>query len=134
MKIDSAAFLDISDTHHCFARASRFSAADSYGYGREQGGVAIYWDKRLKGVSVVSDVVLDRACAVRLQTGRGGIVYFISVYLPAMGCSESLEASLDVITEIIESREPGALITVMGDFNGDVGVEGWYKRDPPYHS
>ena len=49
---------------------------------------------------------------------------FVSVYLPAMGCSESLDSSLDDITEVIESREEGARIIVMGDFNGDVGTSG----------
>ena len=44
--------------------------------------------------------------------------------MPAAGSIEPLEASLDDITEVIESREPGALIIVMGDFNGDIGFNG----------
>ena len=83
-----------------------------------------FWDKKLKGVSVVSNIILDRACAIRLQTIDGKVFYFISVYMPAAGSSESLVASLDDVTEVIESREPGAIITVMGDFNGDIGFNG----------
>ena len=115
---------DISDTHWCFARSSKLSSAEDYGNGRGQGGVAIFWDKKLKGVSIVSDIVLDRACAIRLQAGNGSVFYFISVYMPAMGSSESLEASLDDVTEVIESRETGSIITVLGDFNGDIGGAG----------
>ena len=70
---------DISDTHSCFARASKISAAEDYGNGRGHGGVALFWDKRLKGVSVVSNIILDRACAIRLQTIDGTVFYFISV-------------------------------------------------------
>ena len=115
---------EISTSHSCFARSSRFSTAEDFGNGRGQGGIAIFWDNSLKGVSVVSDVVLDRACAIRLQLDNGGTIYFISVYLPAMGSTESLDACLDDITEIIESRETGAQIVILGDFNGDVGYDG----------
>ena len=114
----------VSNTHSCFARASRLSSAEDYGNGRGQGGIAIFWDSTLKGVSVVSDIILDRACAIRLQTRDGGIIYFISVYLPADGSCESLESSLDDITEIIESRDAGAHMIVLGDFNGDIGSNG----------
>ena len=41
-----------------------------------------------------------------------------------MGCRESLDSALGDITELIESREAGANIVVMGDFNGDVGSSG----------
>ena len=115
---------DISDTHTCFARSSKLSSAEDYGNGRGQGGIAIFWDNTLKGVSIVSDIILDRACAIRLQTKDGGIIYFISVYLPAAGSNESLEASLDEIAEVIESRDAGAHIITLGDFNGDIGRDG----------
>ena len=115
---------DISDTHRCFARSSRFSQAEDYGHGRGQGGVALFWDKKLKGVSIVSDLIMDRACAIRLQTERGGVIYFVSVYLPSQGSSEPLETTLDEITEVVESREVGAHVIILGDFNGDVGCAG----------
>ena len=115
---------EVSDTHTCFSRASRLASAENYGQGRGQGGVALFWDKRLTGVSVVSDVILDRACAIRLQTKTGAIVYFISLYLPAQGSCESLESYIDDISEVIESRECGAQIILMGDLNGDVGSSG----------
>ena len=100
------------------------SSAEDYGSGRGQGGIALFWRNRIKGISVVSDIILDRACAIRLQTPLGGVMYFISVYLPAMGCSESLDSSLDDITEVIESRDEGAKVVLMGDFNGDIGSSG----------
>ena len=114
----------ISHTHFCFARASNLASAENYGNGRGQGGIPLFWDKNLKGISTVSDIILDRASAIRMQTSNGGIVYFISVYLPAMGSSESLDSALDNITELVESREEGANVIIMGDFNGDVGASG----------
>ena len=115
---------DISHTHNCFARASNLASAENYGAGRGQGGIALFWDKSIKGVSTVADIVLDRACAIRLQMSSGAIFYFVSVYLPAMGCSESLDSALDDITELVESRETDANVIVLGDFNGDVGSSG----------
>ena len=114
----------ISDSHLCFARASKLASAEEYGVGRGQGGVAIFWDSTIFGVTAVTDIILDRACAIRLQTRSGSIVYFVSVYLPAQGSCDSLDNSLDDITEVIESREEGAHIVVLGDFNGDVGSLG----------
>ena len=115
---------DISNTHSCFARSSKMARAEDYGSGRGQGGIAIFWDKKLKGVSVVSNIILDRACTIRLQTIDGGVIYFISVYMPAMGADESLESGLDDLSEVIDSRDVGAEIVIMGDFNGDVGWGG----------
>ena len=66
----------------------------------------------------MSDIVLDRACAIRVQTSRGSVIFFVSVYLPAQGSREPLDASLDDVTE---SQERGAHVIILGDFNGDVG-------------
>ena len=115
---------EMSNTHHCFARASRLAPAEDYGKGRGQGGVALFWDKKITCITAVSDVILDRACAIRLQTQTGCIIYFVSIYLPAQGSRETLEASLDEVTEVIESREPQAHVVLLGDFNGDVGNAG----------
>ena len=41
-----------------------------------------------------------------------------------MGSSESLDSALDDITELVESREEGANVIIMGDFNGDIGSSG----------
>ena len=105
-------------------RASKLASAEEYGVGRGQGGVALFWDKDIFGMTAVTDVILDRACAIRLQTQSGNIFYFISVYMPALGSGESLDNSLDEITEVIESREEGAHVCILGDFNGDVGTAG----------
>ena len=86
--------------------------------------MALFWGKNLTGVTAVTEVILDRACAIRMQTDDGGVLYFVSVYLPAQGCDESYEASLDDVTEIIESREPYANVVVLGDFNSDIGSRG----------
>ena len=112
---------EISTTHNCFARSSRASEAANYGSHRGQGGVAIFWHKNLKGISIVSDVIHDRVCVVRLQTPQGTIIYLMSVYLPAQGCGEDLKTCLDELAEIIESREDNSCCYIMGDFNGDVG-------------
>ena len=115
---------EISDTHHCFARASRLAPAEDYGKGRGQGGVAVFWDKRITCITAVSNIILDRACAIRMQTLSGSIIYFVSLYLPANGSRESLDASLDEVSELINSREAQAHVILLGDFNGDVGSSG----------
>ena len=79
-----ACLSDITNTHTCFGGSSRLASAEDYGNGRGQGGIALFWDKRINGISVVSDIVLDRACAIRLQTQLGAVLYFVSVYLPSM--------------------------------------------------
>ena len=112
---------EISDTHLCFARSSKLAFAEHYSRGRGQGGVALFWDKRLSGISVVSVVILDRACAIRLQTQEGGVLYFVSVYLPAQGSHEALNTSLNELSEVLRDRELGAHVIVMGNFNGDIG-------------
>ena len=73
----------ITDSHYCFAQSTKLASAEEYGTGRGQGGVAIFGDSKMTGISAVTDIVLDRACTVRLQTKTGAIFYFISVYLPA---------------------------------------------------
>ena len=60
-------FDDISDTHNYFARSSRFSSSETFGSTRGQGGVAIFWRKDFAGVSVISDIIHDRICGIRLH-------------------------------------------------------------------
>ena len=115
---------DISDSHHCFARSSKMASAEDYGKGRGQGGVALFWKKSLTGVSIVSDIIMDRACAIRMQTPSYEIFHFVSVYLPSQGNPESLETTLDEISEILESREEQSFTILLGDFNGDIGNSG----------
>ena len=71
---------DISATHYVHVRSSRASCASNFGVGRGQGGVAIFWRKELSGISVVSEIIHDRVCAIRLQTGTG-FVFYIFQYI-----------------------------------------------------
>ena len=112
---------DVCTTHHVHARSSNRSSAADYGVGRGQGGVALYWNKKIKSVSIVPGVMYDRACGIRVQNSTGGVCYFWSVYLPAMGSDEDLGTSLDDLAEVIGFREVGASVVIMGDFNGDIG-------------
>ena len=115
---------EISDTHYVFGRASNLSPADSYGLGRGQGGVALFWRKEIAGFSKVTNIIHDRVCVLRYEPQRGDVFLFISVYLPAQGSDEDLRAVLDDLSEIVDSREAGAHVCILGDFNGDVGSHG----------
>ena len=112
---------EISLSHNVYARASSASCAEKYGSHRGQGGVAIFWHKRIAGISAVTDLIHDRACAIRMQTSDGSVIYFMSVYMPAQGSNDDLRVILDELSACIESREENALWCIMGDFNGDVG-------------
>ena len=114
----------ISDSHDVHAHSSRSSDAANFGSRRGQGGVAIFWRRDLGGISKVTDIVHDRICAIRLQSHDGKIFYVLSIYLPAQGSYEDLGASLDEMSEIVESREEGAQVIICGDFNGDMGELG----------
>ena len=114
----------IVDSHHVFARSSKVCTAESYGHGRGQGGVAVFWRKDIPGFSMVSDIIHDRACVLRYQPQHGEVYFFVSVYLPSLGGEEDLRTVLDEVSEVIESREEGSHIILLGDFNGDVGTAG----------
>ena len=73
-----------------------------------QGGVATFWRNNIAGISKVSDIIHDRICALRLQIDDTRVFYFISVYLPAQGASEDLDASIDELSVIVNSIEEGA--------------------------
>ena len=115
---------DIGDEICYCARSSKFSSADEYGSKRGQGGVAVIWKKNLSGVSEITDITYDRACGIRLQTKKGGVLNIISIYLPAAGSPEPFGASLDELSEILDTREDGSLNIVGGDANGDIGHMG----------
>ena len=48
----------------------------------------------------------------------------MSVYFKAQGSCEPFEATIDEVSEIIESWEKNAQVILLGDFNGDVGFRG----------
>ena len=114
----------ISDTHHVFGRSSNLSTAEHYGAGRGQGGVAIFWRKYIVGFSRVTNIIHDRACVIRYQPQNADVFFFISLYLPSQGSQEDLRTVLDEISEIVDSRENGSHVILLGDFNGDIGSSG----------
>ena len=114
----------ISDTHHVFGRSSKLSSAEHYGSGRGQGGVAIFWRKSIAGFSKVTNIIHDRACMIRYQSQNGVVLFFISLYLPSQGSQDDLRTALDEISEIVDSRENGSHVILLGDFNVDIGTHG----------
>ena len=113
---------EVSDTHLVHARASDCAAAADYGCGRGQGGTAIYWSRNMKSVTVVPNSLFDCASGIRVQNAAGGVCYFWCVYLPALGSKDALDVPLDELAEVVEGRDPGARLCLIGDFNGDIGA------------
>ena len=113
------------------ARSSKFSTAENYGTKRGQGGVALFWKKSLGGVLEMTKIIHDRICGIRLQLDSGGVINFFSVYLPAQGCGEDLEVSLDDLAEIIETRDQNDINVILGDFNADIGSNGGTRGVDP---
>ena len=114
-----------------FARSSRFSDAEAYGGSRGQGGVAILWGKYLNGVVPLVDLVHDRFCGIRVQLPEGAGLNIFSIYMPAVGCGEDLGCTLDELSGALESRPPGDITIIGGDFNGDIGREGGHRGTRP---
>ena len=119
-----SSFNDLCGDINFCGRASKFASAENYGTKRGQGGVALVWNKNISGISEITNIIHDRICGIRFVTGEGGTINIFSVYLPAQGSGEELEACLDDLAEILESREAGDLNIVCGDFNADVGNQG----------
>ena len=101
---------DVSSIHYVHARSSLACSSERFGQGRGQRGVVIFWRKDLAGVSVVSDIVHDRICAIRLQTSNGSVFYILSIYMPPQGSMENLETSLDELSEVINSKRRELLL------------------------
>ena len=114
----------ISEDFNVVSAASKFSSPDVFGRGRGQGGVALFWRCDLPGVTPISDLVHDRVCGIRFQTPKGMVLNILAIYLPARGSDEDLGTTLDEIAEIIDSRDPGSLTLLCGDFNADIGCLG----------
>ena len=117
-------FREVSDKISFCGRASKLAQAENYGTKRGQGGVAILWRKELHGVTEISDIVHDRICGIKIVTVDGGVINILAVYMPADGSDEDLEPCLDDLIEILESRGPGEVNIVCGDFNADLGSSG----------
>ena len=115
---------EISDDFNVIARASVHSGASKYGITRGQGGVAILWRKSLGGISPMSQITHDRICGIRAQTNSGFILNIYSIYMPAPGCCDDFEITLDEVAEIINTGENGTCTLLCGDFNADMGYLG----------
>ena len=114
-------FDEVSDGVEYICHASKHSPSESYGCGRGQGGVGILWDKRLTGVTPLSDITHDRFCAISLQNAHGVTYNIFSVYLPAAGSADDLSSTLDELSAVLESRDPECQNIICGDCNGDIG-------------
>ena len=94
---------EISHDINHFSRASRHAPGDNYGYYKGQGGVAILWNNMLSSVTPLFQICHDRICAVRLQCENGTVFNIFCVYLPARGCADDFEETLDELGAIIEN-------------------------------
>ena len=115
---------DISKNFNYFGRSSMYSSSDMYGQSKGQGGVAILWNKNLTSVTPLYQIMHDRICAVRLQCENASIINIYCIYMPARGCADDLETTLDELSALIEGSELGSHNILCGDFNADVGLRG----------
>ena len=72
----------------------------------------------------MTNIIHDRACVIRYQSQNGEVLSFASLYLPSQGSQEDLRTVLDEISEIVDSRDRGSHVILLGDFNGDIGCYG----------
>ena len=82
------------------------------------------WHNSFKGVTPLRDILHDRICGVRVQAVNGSVINIFCVYLPAYGCGEDYETTLDELSAILESTEDGSINIIGGDLNGDLGMLG----------
>ena len=115
---------DIAEDIDYFGRASRHAPSDNYGCHKGQGGVAILWKKKFKSITPMRQLNHDRICAVRLQCDNNSIINIFCVYLPARGCVDNFEATLDELGAFIENTEIGSFNVIRGDLNADMGIMG----------
>ena len=101
-----------------------YSGSDMYGYSKGQGGVAILWNRNLTSITPLYQIAHDRICAIRLQCDNASVVNIYCVYMPARGCADDLETTLDELSAIIENSELGSHNILCGDFNADLGLKG----------
>ena len=74
-------FEEISENMYYCARASKYASDDLYGIRRGQGCVAILCKKDMGGISDHRDIIHDRICGLRLQTGKGLVINLLSTSL-----------------------------------------------------
>ena len=115
---------EVSNDFNCFGRASSRSSEESFGLRRGQGGVAIFWKKGLKGISVIETMVHSRICGIRMEREDNSALVFISVYMPAAGSRDNLSVTLDELGAFLEELGEGVVPIVGGDFNGNMGIRG----------
>ena len=86
---------DVSVDMNFWGRSSCHSMSEKYGYNKGQGGVAILWNKKLHSIAPLCQIQHDRICTVRLQCDNSSIINIFCVYLPARGCADDIEITLD---------------------------------------
>ena len=107
-----------------FGRSSKYALGDNFGYHKGQGGVAILWNSNLTSITPLFQIQHDRICAVRLQCENACVINVLCVYLPARGCADDLDETLDELSAILENLELGSYNILCGDFNADLGSLG----------
>ena len=115
---------EVSSEFYTCARASRRSSEENFGLRRGQGGVAIFWRKNLRGITVIETIKHDRICGIRMEGMDNTIFIFLSVYMPASGSRDNFTVTIDELEAIIDNLEEGAVPIVCGDFNGSIGRKG----------
>ena len=109
-----------------------YSSSDSFRSSGGQAGVALFWQRDLAGVFVISSIVHARICGVKVHLSTGYIISILSVYLPAVGSNDSFSGCLDELSTIVGSLSDESQVIVVGDFNADMGCSGGPRGpDPP---
>ena len=117
-------FDEVDERVKSISHASNRSPAEMYGCGRGQGGVGIFWDKSIGGITPIHDITHDRFCGIRLQNKNNTVINIFAVYMPASCSDDDLSSTLDELSSVLESREPESLNVICGDMNGDIGKLG----------
>eukprot|EP00493_Phyllostaurus_siculus_P008512 UN08618 len=72
---------------------------EDFGHKRGQGGVAIFWNKEIKGVSVIKNLNSNRIAGIRITEGDKD-VYVIGVYMPTKNAKDTdLETELSKLDD-----------------------------------
>ena len=118
---------DIAEDMNYFGRSSLHSSSENYGYHKGHGGVAILWNNKLCSAAPLCKIQHDRFCAIHLHCKNGSVINIFSIYLPARGCADDLEITLDEISATLDNTETGSYNILCGDFNADLGAKGGSK-------
>lgn len=95
------------------------------------GGVAIFWMKAIKAISVPTSS--DRLLAIQLPMAEFTALSIVGVYLPST--DQPLPNFIEYLQElesIVSTLQAQGPVVVMGDFNAHIGaLAGGHLKDPP---